>query len=118
MEERSFIDTESYAKWFSSIWTDVKGQIRTHHPAPFPLEVPRRLIRMFSFAGDTVLDPFAGTGTTALAALETGRSSISVEIDPTYITLIEERLHKSDVAGRVEIHRIAVDEPARQVVQA
>src|ERR1051325_8796967 len=71
-------------EWFSPVWTDVTGQLRRDHPAPFPLEVPRRLIRMFSFAGDIVVDPFAGTGTTALAALEVGRSSISVEIEPAY----------------------------------
>src|SRR5262249_28363268 len=70
MEERSFIPKDDYVKWFTSIWTDVRGQIRRDHPAPYPVEVPRRLIRMFSFAGDTVVDPFGGTGTTALAALE------------------------------------------------
>lgn len=92
MERRSRIETEEYMKFFSPVWTDVTGQLRRDHPAPYPLEVPRRLIRMFSFAGDTVVDPFGGTGTTALAALETGRNSISVEIEPTYVDLIEGRL--------------------------
>lgn len=105
MERRSFISTEDYANWFSSIWADVKGQIRRDHPAPFPVEVPRRLIRMFSFAGDTVVDPFAGTGTTAVAALETGRNSISVEIDAGYVSLIEQRLATCGLAGRIEIQR-------------
>jgi modification methylase len=81
MEKRSFIPTDDYARWFAPVWTDVTGQLRRDHPAPYPLEVPRRLIRMCSFAGDTVVDPFAGTGTTALAALETGRNSVSVEIE-------------------------------------
>lgn len=106
MERRSFIPTADYMKWFAPVWTDVTGQRRRDHPAPFPLEVPRRLIRMCSFAGDTVLDPFAGTGTTALAALETGRHSLSVEIEPAYIDSIEDRFHKAgSLTARIEIYR-------------
>lgn len=105
MEKRSFIPTQDYAKWFAPVWTDVTGQLRRDHPAPFPLEIPRRLIRMCSFAGDTVVDPFAGTGTTALAALETGRNSVSVEIEPEYITLIEERFAKvKPLSSQIHIH--------------
>jgi modification methylase len=92
MERRSFISKEDYVRWFSPVWTDVTGQLRRDHPAPYPVEIPRRLIRMFSFVGDTVVDPFAGTGTTALAALETGRNSVSIEVEPTYVTLIDQRL--------------------------
>lgn len=105
MEARSFIPAEEYMKWFAPVWTDVTGQLRRDHPAPYPLEIPRRLIRMFSFVGDTVVDPFAGTGTTALAALETGRDSISVDIEPSYIDVIEDRLNNSKLAGRVTVHR-------------
>ena len=105
MEERSRIETDDYVKFFSPVWTDVKGQIRKDHPAPYPPEVSRRLIRMFSFAGDTVVDPFAGTGTTALTALETGRNSISVEIDPDYVDSIEKRLGESKVGGKVSVER-------------
>jgi modification methylase len=106
-EDRSFISTDDYVKWFSPVWADVRGQIRRDHPAPFPLEVPRRLIRMFSFVGDTVVDPFAGTGTTALAAMEAGRNSVSIEIEPTYIDLIENRLNDWAVVGKVEVYRWA-----------
>jgi modification methylase len=91
MERLSRITTEEYTKLFAPIWSDVSGQNRKNHPAPYPLEIPRRLIRMFSFAGDTVLDPFAGTGTTSLAALETGRNSISVEIAPEYVDQMASR---------------------------
>ena len=101
-EQRSFITTDDYARWFSPIWMDVPGQVRRDHPAPYPKEIPQRLIRMFSFVGDVVLDPFAGTGTTALAAAETGRSSISVEIDPRYVRLIEDRLRPWRWLSRVE----------------
>ncbi len=109
-QQRSFIKTDDYARWFAPVWTDVTGQLRREHPAPYPLEVPRRLIRMFSFTGDRVLDPFAGTGTTALAAVETGRHSISVEIEPAYIDLCERRLRESEVAGHIEVRR---DPPER-----
>jgi site-specific DNA-methyltransferase (adenine-specific) len=104
-EKRSFIPTEEYMRMFAPIWADVSGQLRSKHPAPYPVEIARRLIRMFSFVGDTVLDPFSGTGTTALAALETGRNSASVEIDPTYVELTEDRLRSSDLAGRITVSR-------------
>lgn len=104
-EQLSRISTDDYSRWFSPVWTGVTGQIRRDHPAPYPIEVPRRLIRMFSFVGDTVVDPFAGTGTTAVAALETGRDSISVEIDPSYVDIIEKRLAEPGLLGRVEVHR-------------
>ncbi len=102
-EARSRIATEDYARWFSPVWTNVGGQLRRDHPAPYPLEVPRRLIRMFSFVGDTIVDPFSGTGTTALAAAETGRSSISVEIVPRYVDLAVDRLRQAGVQGRIQV---------------
>lgn len=92
MERRSHIPTDQYAKWFSPVWTDITGQIRSKHPAPYPFEIPNRLIRMFSFAGDTVVDPFGGTGTTAVAALAAGRNSISIDIEDDYVEMIEGRL--------------------------
>lgn len=114
-EERSFIPTDEYARWFSPVWTDVTGQPRRTHPAPYPKEIPQRLIRMFSFVGDTVLDPFAGTGTTALASLETGRHSISVEIEPSYVGLVHDRLHSEEgLLARVEIRRPGGDKATRK----
>lgn len=109
-QERSFIPTDEYMKLFAPVWNDVTGQLRSSHPAPYPVEIPRRLIRMFSFVGDTVLDPFGGTGSTALAAIETGRHSISVEIDPTYLEIMAARLRKADVSGQVRIEGLD-DEP-------
>lgn len=106
MERRSFIASADYARWYTPVWPDVSGQLRREHPAPYPLEVPRRLIRMFSFAGDTVVDPFSGTGTTAEAAMETGRNSISVEIEPRYVDLIELRLRaKQSPAAKLAVFR-------------
>jgi DNA modification methylase len=106
-ERGSFISTDDYARWFAPIWTDVTGQQRRSHPAPYPVEIPRRLIRMFSFVDDTVLDPFAGTGTTALAAVETGRHSVSVEVEGDYMDLMQDRLCQLPVTASVEIHRVA-----------
>jgi modification methylase len=79
----SMIDKKDYAEWFRQIWT-ITGASTRQHPAPFPFELAYRLVRMFSFHDDTVLDPFCGTGTTMLAAMRTGRNSIGLEIDPEY----------------------------------
>jgi site-specific DNA-methyltransferase (adenine-specific) len=73
------------------MWT-LTGASTRQHPAPFPLELAYRLVRMFSFWGDTVLDPFSGTGTTMLAALKAGRNSVGIEIDPAYCRMAHERL--------------------------
>lgn len=81
--EASKLTKEEFDRWFQQIW-NITGASTKHHPAPFPLELATRLVRMFSFAGDTVLDPFCGSGTTMVAALRTGRNSIGVEIDPEY----------------------------------
>ena len=113
-EKLSFIPTEDYARWFSPVWSDVSGQLRRDHPAPYPVEIPRRLIRMFSFVGDTVVDPFGGTGTTAVAALETGRNSVSVEIDPTYVALLQQRLRDHALSGRIDVLTGDALEPAQQ----
>ncbi len=90
----SAISAEKHGVWFRQVWDDIRGQSTRNHPAPFPEELANRLIRMFSFANDTVLDPFAGTGTTMIAAARAGRNSIGIEIDPTYVQLARERLNK------------------------
>lgn len=79
----SKIDKKDFNQWFQQIWT-IPGASTRKHPAPFPIELATRLVRMFSFYGDTVLDPFCGTGTTLIAALKNGRNGIGVEIDPEY----------------------------------
>jgi modification methylase len=90
----SVIPAEEHSKWFQQIWTGLTGASTKDHPAPYPLELAERLIRMFSFVGDTVLDPFMGTGTTALAASKFGRNSVNFEIDGSYIDFAENRLHR------------------------
>lgn len=90
----SMLSREEMQRWMRSTWMDIKGEsTRKGHPAPYPVELAERLIKMFSFAGDTVLDPFGGTGTTAVAAVNTGRNSLSVEIEPKYLEMASRRLH-------------------------
>ena len=91
----SIISNENHKQWFQSIWSGVTGTSTCNHPAPYPEKLAERLIRMFSFVGDTVLDPFMGTGTTTVSAAKWGRNSIGVEIDPHYFELAEKRIHKA-----------------------
>lgn len=89
----SMLAKEEMQAWFRSFWGDVKGaSTRNGHPAPYPVELAERLIRMFSFAGDTVLDPFLGTGSSSIAAIRTGRNSIGNEIEPQYMKIARERI--------------------------
>lgn len=89
----SMINKDEHGAWFRSIWTDVNGaSTRNGHPAPYPVELAERLIRMFSFAGDVVLDPFAGSGSTSVAAMRTGRNSVSNELEPAYMLMAHARL--------------------------
>jgi len=88
----SVISDENHKQWFQSIWSGVTGASTRNHPAPYPEELVERLIRMFSFVGDTVLDPFMGTGTTTVSAAKWGRNSIGVEIDPHYFEMAHKRI--------------------------
>lgn len=92
----SMLTKEEMQQWLRSIWTDLRGaSLRNGHPAPYPPALAERLIKLFSFAGDTVLDPFGGTGSTAIAAIATGRNSISLDIEPSYINIAKENIRKA-----------------------
>jgi len=86
----SYIPRKLHEEWFKQIW-DIRGESTRKHPAPYPLELALRLVRMYSFVGDTILDPFLGTGTTTVAAMEAGRNSIGYEIDPAYLGMAKNR---------------------------
>lgn len=88
----SRLSKEEHSEWFRSFWTGLPGESTRDHPAPFPVELAHRLVRMFSFAGDMVLDPFMGTGSTALAAARCHRNSIGVEIERSYFSMARMRL--------------------------
>lgn len=100
----SVIGDQNHKAWFQQIWTGLTGASTRNHPAPYPLELAERLVRMFSFVGDTVLDPFLGTGTTSLAALRNGRNSIGYEVDSAYFEQARTRLSGSvDMFSTAEI---------------
>ncbi len=95
----SVIGEENHRAWFRQIWSDLRGTSHPRHPAPYPVEFAERLVRMFSFVGDTVLDPFMGTGTTNIACARWGRNSIGVELDAAYFELARKRVasHGADL---------------------
>lgn len=98
----SMLTKQEMQAWFRSFWTDIRGaSTRGGHPAPYPVELAERLIRMFSFAGDTVLDPFVGSGSTCSAAVRCGRSSIGVELEPKYLKIAKERVRAEVGRSRV-----------------
>ncbi len=97
----SDISRDEFIAWTNGVWT-FGGETRAvGHPAPFPVELPRRCLKLFSYVGETVLDPFAGSGSTLLACLETGRQGIGVEVSEEYCQLIERRLRAAGPASRV-----------------
>jgi site-specific DNA-methyltransferase (adenine-specific) len=103
----SMLTKEEMTTWFRSIWSDLRGaSTRDGHPAPYPVELAERLIKMFSFAGDTVLDPFSGTGSTSQAAIMSGRNSIANEIEAAYVEIARQRIlataHQPRFTGAIE----------------
>lgn len=97
----SMLTQDEMRSWLRPAWLDIKGEsTRRGHPAPFPQTLAERLIKLFSFAGDTVLDPFVGTGTTNLAAVAAGRNSIGNEIEPAYLRIAEQRLRLATAMPR------------------
>lgn len=94
----SLLSDENHKAWFQQIWSGLTGASTRQHPAPYPLELAVRLVRMFSFVGDTVLDPFLGTATTTLAAALWGRNSIGYEVDSEYFKLAVKRV-RSETEG-------------------
>ena len=107
----SLLSDENHKAWFQQIWTGLTGASTRQHPAPFPLELAVRLVRMFSFVGDTVLDPFLGTGTTTLAAAQWGRNSIGYELDGTYLALAQSRI-ADNTAGFFKTANLSVHREA------
>ena len=92
-DAKSTINKEAFMEWTKSVWSmPTESAKRVGHPAPFPVELPYRLAQLYTFEGDVVLDPFMGSGSTAIAALRSGRSYVGYEIDPEYTALAEGRI--------------------------
>ena len=103
-KEKSKLSKEEWRKYTLTVWDDIVDIRSKGHPATFPEEIPRRLIKMFTFFGETVLDPFAGTGTTTHVARELGRNSIAVEVYPKYIKLIQDELNQRTLSEDQTTH--------------
>jgi modification methylase len=107
----SMLQRDEMDSWMRPVWSDIRGaSLRGGHPAPFPSELAERLIRMFSFAGDTILDPFSGSGSTAVAAIRAGRNSISVEIEEEYLNSATRRAAAEAASRLIENHTAVVVE--------
>lgn len=110
-KEMSRIPKDCRSTWFRGVWDDISPVRQTGHVAMFPLELPERLVRMFTFAGETVLDPFSGSGTTMEASGKWDRNSIGIEINCDYLPMIEARVGNLRIVadfsteGRVEWSR-------------
>jgi site-specific DNA-methyltransferase (adenine-specific) len=92
---RSDITRDEFISWTNGVWNfNGESKNRIGHPSPFPVELPKRCIKLFTFVGDMVLDPFLGSGTTLLACLETNRVGVGVEIDEAYCELASKRLRQ------------------------
>lgn len=88
------IKKEDFIEWTKSVWTFPTVSAKSiGHPAPFPEELPRRLIEMYTFEGDVVLDPFCGSGTSCLAAIKSGRDYIGYDVKPEYVALSKKRIN-------------------------
>lgn len=91
--KQNSISKEQFIEWTKSIWTmNTESARRIGHPAPFPEELPNRLIQLYSFKDDIILDPFMGSGTTAISALKAERKFVGYEINENYIKLSEKRI--------------------------
>lgn len=111
VRKQSVLTDEEWQRYFSSHWT-FGGARQDRHIAVFPEELPKRLIKMYSFVGDTVLDPFIGSGTTALAARNLGRNSIGYEINSNFLDYYREKVTKTEECTfyyEVDDKRIDID---------
>jgi site-specific DNA-methyltransferase (adenine-specific) len=92
-DRASTITRDQFLEYTKSVWTFTAESARkVGHPAPFPIELPHRLIQLYTYEGDVILDPFMGSGQTALAALQSGRHFVGYEIDEGYVALAERRI--------------------------
>lgn len=101
---QSDITKEEFINWTNGVWTFMgESKAKVGHPAPFPVELPKRCIKLFSFVGDTVLDPFLGSGSTLIACICTRRKGIGIEIDKSYCEIAKNRLIKEAQINQLKL---------------
>ena len=101
---KSDISRDDFMNWTNGVWNfSGESKKKIGHPSPFPVELPKRCIKLFSYVGDTVLDPFLGSGSTLIACVETDRKGIGVEIDKKYCELVKKRLLNETYIGQIKI---------------
>jgi site-specific DNA-methyltransferase (adenine-specific) len=101
---------DEFLEWTNGVWSfNGESKTRIGHPAPYPIELPRRCIKLFSFVGDTVLDPFLGSGSTLVAAAQNQRRGVGVEVDPGYCELARRRL-----ANEGQAHQLRLEGSSRE----
>ncbi|GAG56080.1 unnamed protein product, partial [marine sediment metagenome] len=92
-EKKNTIEKSNFVEWSKSIWNfSAVSAKKVGHPAPFPIELPRRLIEFYSYENDVILDPFVGSGTTALAAIGLNRHYVGYEISQEYVDLARKKI--------------------------
>src|SRR3989338_1707294 len=102
---KSDVTKKEFMEWTNGVWNfSGESKKRIGHPAPFPVELPRRCIKLFSFVGDTILDPFLGSGSTLLACLRTERKGIGIEIDKKYCELAKNRLFTEGQINQLKLN--------------
>ena len=107
--KKSDITKEEFIDWTNGVWTFMgERKTRVGHPAPFPVELPKRCIKLFTFVGDTVLDPFLGSGSTLIACVLTNRKGIGIEIDKNYCEIAKNRLIEEAQLNQLKLEIIEV----------
>lgn len=115
-EKENTISKEQFMEWTKSIWTmNAESARRIGHPAPFPVELPNRLIQLYSFTNDVILDPFIGSGTTAISALKANRNYIGYDVNKEYIDLANRRIQPYKLQSALSFE---IDEPHSEPLQA
>ncbi len=105
---KSDITRKEFMEWTNGVWNFMgESKKRVGHPAPYPVELPKRCIKLFTFIDDTVLDPFVGSGSTLLACLQTGRKGIGIDIDKKYCELARSRLFNEGRINQLKLNVVA-----------
>jgi site-specific DNA-methyltransferase (adenine-specific) len=103
-DKENTIDRDQFMEWTKSVWTmNPESARKVGHPAPFPVELPYRLVQLYTYKGDVILDPFIGSGSTAVAALKADRFYIGYDIDPEYVKIAEERIEPYKLQLKMDI---------------